>query len=48
MLWKEAVIRFMREKQNKDSSNEISIFKYLDPYFGHLYVDEIRRMHIDI
>ena len=47
ILWKEAVVRFMREKQNKDSSNEISIFKYLDPYFGHLYVDEIRRMHVD-
>ncbi|WP_425086097.1 tyrosine-type recombinase/integrase [Thiomicrorhabdus marina] len=47
MLWKEAVIRFMREKQNKDQTNEISIFKYLDPYFGHMYVDEIRRMHID-
>ena len=47
MLWKEAVVRFMREKQNKDSSNEISISKSLDPYFGHLYVDEIRRMHID-
>lgn len=47
MLWKEAVVRFMREKQNKDQTNEISIFKYLDPYFGHLHLDEIRRMHID-
>jgi integrase len=47
LLWKEAVVRFMREKQNKDSVNEISIFKYLDPYFGHLHVDEIRRMHVD-
>jgi len=47
LLWKEAVVRFMREKQNKDQNNEISIFKYLDPYFGHMYVDEIRRMHVD-
>lgn len=47
ILWKEAVIRFIREKQNKDQVNEISIFKYLDPYFGKMYVDEIRRMHID-
>lgn len=47
LLWKEAVVRFMREKQNKDSNNEVSIFKYLDRYFGHLYVDEIRRMHVD-
>lgn len=47
MLWKEAVVRFMREKQNKDQTNEISIFKYLDPILGHMYVDEIRRMHVD-
>jgi len=47
MLWKEAVVRFMREKQNKDQTNEISIFKYLDPHFGHLHLDEIRQMHID-
>ncbi|WP_082676480.1 site-specific integrase [Thiomicrospira sp. WB1] len=47
MLWKEAVVRFIREKQNKDTANEVSIFKYLDAYFGHLYVDEIRRMHVD-
>ena len=47
MLWKEAVVRFMREKQNKDQTNEVSIFKYLDPYLGHMYVDEIRRMHVD-
>jgi integrase len=47
MLWKEAVVRFMREKQNKDQTNEVSIFKYLDPFLGHMYVDEIRRMHVD-
>ena len=47
LLWKEAVVRFMKETQNKDRVNEISIFKYLDPLFGHLYLDEIRRMHID-
>ncbi len=47
LLWKEAVLRFMREKQNKDRVNEISIFKYLDSYFGDLHLDEIRRMHID-
>jgi len=47
MMGKEAVVQFMCEKQNKDSSNEISIFKYLDPCFSHMYVDEIRHMHID-
>ncbi|MCU7837551.1 MAG: hypothetical protein KZQ83_20210 [gamma proteobacterium symbiont of Taylorina sp.] len=37
----------MQETQNKDQVNEISIFKYLDPFFGHMYLDEIRRLHID-
>lgn len=47
LTWKEAVVRFIREKQNKDKANEISIFKYLDRFFGHMYLDEIRRMHVD-
>ena len=37
----------MREKQNKYQTNEVSIFKSLDPYLGHMYVDEIRRLHVD-
>ncbi|RUM92809.1 MAG: site-specific integrase [Thiomicrospira sp.] len=47
MSWKEAVVRFMRETQNKDRYNEIRMFRYLDKYFGDKYVDEIRRMHVD-
>jgi len=47
LLWKEAVLKFRGETQNKDKVNEISIFKYLDPFFGHMYLDEIRRMHVD-
>jgi len=47
LLWKEAVIRFMRETQNKDQDNEIRLFRYLDQYFRDMYLDEIRRMHID-
>ncbi|MCU7837628.1 MAG: hypothetical protein KZQ83_20610 [gamma proteobacterium symbiont of Taylorina sp.] len=47
LLWKEAVLKFRSETQNKDKVNEISIFKYLDPFFGHMYLDEIRRMHVD-
>lgn len=47
LSWKEAVIRYMRETQNKDRDNEIRLFRYLDPFFGHMFLDEIRRMHID-
>lgn len=47
MLWQEAVVRFMRETQNKDQDNEIRLFRYLDRYFRDKYLDEIRRMHID-
>lgn len=47
LLWKEAVLKFRSETQNKDKVNEISIFKYLDPFFGQLYLDEIRRLHVD-
>ena len=47
LLWKEAVVRYMREAQNKDQDNEIRLFRYLDQYFRDLYLDEIRRMHID-
>jgi integrase len=47
LLWKEAVIRFMRETQNKDQGNEIRLFRYLDRYFRDLHLDDIRRMHVD-
>lgn len=47
LLWKEAVVRYMRETQNKDRDNEIRLFRYLDQYFRDMYLDEIRRMHVD-
>ena len=47
LSWKEAVVRYMRETNNKDRQNEINLFRYLDPFLGHMMVDEIRRMHID-
>ncbi|WP_373020988.1 tyrosine-type recombinase/integrase [Thiomicrorhabdus sp.] len=47
LLWQEAVVRFMRETQNKDQYNEIRMFRYFDKYFRDKYLDEIRRMHVD-
>lgn len=47
LLWQEAVVRFMRETQNKDQNGEIRMFRYFDTYFRDKYVDEIRRMHVD-
>ncbi|QCU89591.1 tyrosine-type recombinase/integrase [Thiomicrorhabdus sediminis] len=47
MLWQEAVVRFMRETQNKDRDSEVRMFRYFDKYFRDKYVDEIRRMHVD-
>lgn len=47
LSWKEAVVRYLRETNNKDRQNEINLFRYLDPFLGHMMLDEIRRMHID-
>jgi integrase len=48
LKWREAVARYRLETQNKDSANEASLFKYLDPILGDLYLDEIQRSHIDL
>jgi len=47
LLWREAVSRYRSETQNKDAANETSLFKYLDPILGDLYLDEIKRQHVD-
>ena len=48
LLWREAVSRYRSETRNKDEANEISLFKYLDPILGDLYLDEIKRQHVDL
>jgi len=46
--WKEAVLRWCNEKQYKKSLNkDIFHIKWLNPYFGDLYLDEIKRDQID-
>lgn len=47
MTWAEAVIRYRRETKNKDAVNEVSLFKIIHPFLGHLFLDEIKRGHIN-
>ncbi len=42
--WKEAVVRWLRENQDKKSlDKDIIYFNWLDPYLGSLYLDQITR-----
>lgn len=47
MTWTEAVSRYRRETKNKDAVNEASLFKIIHPFLGHLFLDEIKRGHIN-
>ncbi len=47
MKWNDAVIRYKQETKNKDAINEDSLFKIAQPFFGHLFLDEINRHHIN-
>lgn len=46
--WQEATVRWLREKQHKRSlADDKSIFRWLDPHFRNLNLDEISRDLID-
>jgi integrase len=46
--WQEAAIRWLDEKDHKaDIEQDKAKFRWLDPYFGHLFLDEITRDLID-
>jgi integrase len=46
--WKEAVLRWYRESQDKKSiSDDLAHIRWVDPYIGNLYLDEVTRDRID-
>ncbi|WP_238843426.1 tyrosine-type recombinase/integrase [Thiomicrorhabdus xiamenensis] len=47
MSWREAVVKFITESETKSPKDNISLFRLLDPYFGHLKLHEINGKHIE-
>lgn len=45
--WKEAATRWYRETNRKSKGPILAAYKWLDPYLGDLYLDEITREVID-
>ncbi|MCP5345368.1 MAG: site-specific integrase [Gammaproteobacteria bacterium] len=45
--WKEAAVRWYRETSRKSVVNDLGHIQWLDPYLGHLFLDEITREVID-
>lgn len=46
--WQEATLRWLDEKEHKaDLKHDIEKLRWLDPYFGQLYLDQISRDLID-
>lgn len=46
MSWREAVVKFISESDTKSPKDNISIFRLLDPFFGHLKLHEVHDRHI--
>lgn len=45
--WKEAAVRWSKETSRKSIVNDLGHIKWLDPFLGSLYVDEVTREVID-
>lgn len=45
--WKEAVVRWSKETSRKSVVNDLGVIKFLDPFLGSKYLDEINRDLID-
>lgn len=45
--WKEAAVRWLKETSRKSTEDAVSRIRWLDPYLGTLYLDEINREVLD-
>lgn len=46
--WKEAVLRWHRESQDKKTiDDDLAHIRWVDPFIGHLYLDEVTRDRLD-
>ena len=47
-MWAEAVVKFLEETSHKRSqSKDVGILRWLDPYLGDKYIDEVDRVLVD-